>query len=148
MISRQQFMAVQTWMDENETEEGGRRGINRNEKLKPFFFKLFSEKDRKLDNTKMVGSYTAYNRGSYGAEIDTYVAHSVEIQYCVKQSKPCALQLLYLSVDSSAELGLAKALSAVTGEHISLNQVYTERSGPVYAKFTIEFCEHTTTLIL
>jgi hypothetical protein len=86
MISRQQFMAVQTWMDEKETEEegeGGRGGFSRNEKLKPFFFQLFSEKDRKVDYTKM---------------------------------------LLYLSVDSSAELGLAKALSAVTGEHISLNQ--------------------------
>ena len=67
MISRQQFMAVQTWMDEKETEEegeGGRGGFSRNEKLKPFFFQLFSEKDRKVDYTKMVGSYTAHNRGS------------------------------------------------------------------------------------
>ena len=33
-------------------------------------------------------------------------------------------QLLYLSVDTSAELGLAKALSTVTGEQISLNEVW------------------------
>ena len=75
MISRQQFMAVQTWMDEKETEEegGGRGGFSRNEKLKPFFFQLFSEKDRKVDYTKMVGSYTAYNRGSYIHSRDLYI---------------------------------------------------------------------------
>ena len=35
----------------------------------------------------------------------------------------CLLQLLYLCVDGNAELGLAKALSTVTGEDISLNEV-------------------------
>ena len=52
-ISRQQFMATQTWMDEK-AEEGG--GFNRNEKLKQFFFKLFSDGDGKVDYTTMVGS--------------------------------------------------------------------------------------------
>lgn len=54
--SRQQFMAVQTWMDEEAEREGTGRdgGFNRTEKLKQFLFELFSDKDKKVDYTNMV----------------------------------------------------------------------------------------------
>ena len=60
-ISREKFMATQTWMDEEEAGIGGMRGsFNRNEKLKQFFFQLFLEKDMKVDYTTVVGSYNIY----------------------------------------------------------------------------------------
>ena len=58
--TRQQYMGVQTWMDEErererEEEEGeGAGGFNRTEKLKKFFFDLFADKDEKLDYTNTV----------------------------------------------------------------------------------------------
>ena len=55
--NRQQFMAVETWMDEKERERRGTErgsGFNRNEKLKQFLFELFSDEDEKLDYTNVV----------------------------------------------------------------------------------------------
>ena len=60
--SRQQFMAVQTWMDEEEGREEGERkgGFNRTEKLKQFLYELFSNKDKKVDYTNMVRGSVIY----------------------------------------------------------------------------------------
>ena len=98
-VSRQRFMSVKMWVDDGEREEAEMSGFNRNKKLKKFFFELFSE-ENKVDYTNMVGCV------------------------CALSSKRCVLlQLLYMCVDGTADLGLAKALCTVTGEEISLNEV-------------------------
>ena len=115
--SRQQYMAVQTWLEDGEGDEereGGTR-FNRVEKLREFIFDLFSDKDEKLDYTNMVS-------------ITSYVAHNLPCSYgnsaaCIASLNAVSLQLLYLCVDSSPELGLSKALSVAVGREISLKEV-------------------------